>query len=667
MENHDQFEAPDSSATATEDHITPLETTEPLPARMINEYVYCPRLFYLMHVEGQFAESVDTIDGNIVHRRVDSGTGGLAPVDPESFIPAADLEPRDPTPPEPVKKRRKTKHVQPATLFGDDGGDESAEPDNETNHDSNETDPETEPPKTIHARSVTLSSDEWNVIAKLDLAEATGNRVTPVDYKRGRPKKNHDGTLTAWDPERVQIALQVLVLRDNGYQSDEGVLYFNETRQRVRVPVDDALLTLTRRAIAQAKTLRDDGEIPPPLIASPKCARCSLVGICLPDETRKLALRLKPRDSQSSEKGKNQDGGDITVRPMITARDERRPLYFNTQGLWIGRSGDLLQAKHEGKVLQEVRFNDINQINLFGNIQLSTQAIQTALGRDIPIGYFTQKGYFYGMSGGLGMKNIALRRQQFRSADDRAFCLQTARSLIHGKILNQRTLLMRNHREPDGISLRQLKRLARRSLEADSLASLLGIEGTAARIYFGDFSGMLKVDCGVSTGGAGMAMAETRGAFDFRYRNRRPPRDPVNAMLSLAYSLLTKDCSVAAALVGLDPFLGFYHQVKAGKPALSLDLIEPFRPLIADSVVLSAINNRMVTPEHFLHAGNSVVMSDTGRKHFLLAYEKRMDSLVTHPLFDYRVSYRRLIEIQTRLLGRHLTGEIPEFPIFQTR
>ena len=199
------------------------------------------------------------------------------------------------------------------------------------------------------------------------------------------------------------------------------------------------------------------------------------------------------------------------------------------------------------------------------------------------------------------------------------------------------------------------------------MASLLGIEGTAARIYFGDFAGMLKVDCSLSSAAAGEALAKERPAFDFRGRNRRPPRDPVNAMLSLAYSLLTKDCLVAATTVGLDPHLGFYHQVKPGKPALALDMMEPFRPLIADSVVLSAINTRMVTPDHFIQAGKSVVMSDSGRKHFLLAYEKRMDSLVTHPLFDYRVSYRRLLEIQIRLLARRLTGEISEYPVFQTR
>ncbi|QDT05864.1 CRISPR-associated protein Cas4/endonuclease Cas1 fusion [Rubripirellula lacrimiformis] len=661
------------------DSIDPSADQDPeelLPARMINELVYCPRLFYLMHVEGQFAESIDTIGGTILHRRVDNGTGGLAPAEPcatQSFIPSSDEEPvvAAPEPTKP-KKRPKSKHLQPATLFGDDEntepGNDQTDPDNTMPDAETESDDDTNDPprtihartihartihaRTIHARSVTLSSESLGVIAKLDLAEASGNVVTPVDYKRGRPKRMADGTLAAWDPERVQIALQVLVLRDNGYQSDEGVLYFNETRQRVRVPVDDELLALTRSSIAAARRHRESGQIPPPLISSPKCPRCSLVGICLPEETRRLATAGQPIPQ---------------VRPLVTARDERRPAYFSTQGMWIGKQGDLLQAKVEGKVVQEIRMNDINQINLFGNIQLSTQTIQTALGRDVPIGYFTQKGYFYGVSGGLGVKNILVRRQQFRLADDREFCLDIARALVHGKIRNQRTLLMRNHREPDATSLRDLKRYANRALKAESLASLLGIEGIAARVYFGDFAGMLKVDCGVSTGGEGFATAEKQPAFQFRSRNRRPPRDPVNAMLSLAYSLLTKDCLVAATMVGLDPHLGFYHQVKPGKPALALDLMEPFRPLIAESVVLSAINTKMVTPDHFICAGKSVVMSDTGRKHFLLAYEKRMDSLVTHPLFDYRVSYRRLLEIQTRLLARRLSGEIEDYPVFQTR
>ena len=156
-------------------------------------------------------------------------------------------------------------------------------------------------------------------------------------------------------------------------------------------------------------------------------------------------------------------------------------------------------------------------------------------------------------------------------------------------------------------------------------------------------------------------------SFDFDGRNRRPPRDPVNALLSLGYSLLAKDLTITAAGVGLDPYLGFYHQPRFGRPALALDLMEPFRALIVDSAVLSAINQRMVTERHFQSAGDAVALTAEGRKAFFGAYEQRMDQLVTHPLFGYRVSYRRMLEIQTRLLARVLLGEIWDYPVFVTR
>jgi CRISPR-associated protein Cas1 len=156
-------------------------------------------------------------------------------------------------------------------------------------------------------------------------------------------------------------------------------------------------------------------------------------------------------------------------------------------------------------------------------------------------------------------------------------------------------------------------------------------------------------------------------SFDFTNRNRRPPRDPVNALLSLAYSMLAKDLTVAAYAVGFDPMLGYFHQLRPGRAALALDLMEPFRPLIADSAVLSAINTRMVTPDDFVRAGNAVSLTATGRKKFYQAYEQRMDSLVTHPMFGYRANYRRILEIQVRLLARVLTGELTTYPVFVTR
>ena len=157
------------------------------------------------------------------------------------------------------------------------------------------------------------------------------------------------------------------------------------------------------------------------------------------------------------------------------------------------------------------------------------------------------------------------------------------------------------------------------------------------------------------------------GTFDFRHRNRRPPRDPVNALLSLAYSLLSRDLTVAAASVGFDPFLVFFHQPRFGRPALALDLMEELRPLIADSAVLNAVNTRMVSASDFIRVGDAVALKPAGRKALIRAYENRIDTLVTHPTFGYRVSYRRIMEIQTRLLARVLQGEIGGYRGFETR
>jgi CRISPR-associated protein Cas1 len=306
------------------------------------------------------------------------------------------------------------------------------------------------------------------------------------------------------------------------------------------------------------------------------------------------------------------------------------------------------------------------QLNVFGNIQLSTQAIQTLCENEVPIAYFSMGGWFYGVTQGLGVKNIFLRREQFRLADVPSFCLRLAKELVVGKIRNQRTMLQRNHVEPPPHALAIMKELAADALRAEAMDQLLGIEGNAARIYFEHFAGMIKRSDDDPMGAVSSG-ATDEFAFDFTQRNRRPPRDPVNALLSLAYSMLAKDLTIVTQTVGFDPFLGFYHQPRFGRASLALDLMEPFRPLIADSAVLSAINTRMVAPADFVRAGQSVALTSSGRKAFFRAYEQRMDTLVTHPIFGYRVNYRRMLEIQARLLARVLTGEIREYPVFTTR
>lgn len=179
------------------------------------------------------------------------------------------------------------------------------------------------------------------------------------------------------------------------------------------------------------------------------------------------------------------------------------------------------------------------------------------------------------------------------------------------------------------------------------MEELLGIEGAAAGQYFQHFNGMIKAENGANDS----SDAAPLPAFNFSTRNRRPPTDPVNALLSLSYSLLSKDCTLACLAVGFDPYVGFYHQPRFGRPALALDLMEEFRPLVAESSVLNCINNRVVTEKDFVRAGNAVNLSPAGRKRFFQVYEQRMGSLLTHPIFDYKVSYRRALELQARLLG----------------
>ncbi|MBN8248225.1 MAG: CRISPR-associated endonuclease Cas1, partial [Verrucomicrobia bacterium] len=596
---------------------------DPIPARMLNEFVYCPRLFYYEHVEGVFVESADTIRGAVIHRRVDSGKGDLPP----AAAPAAAGE-SDQT------------ATAPATAA---------------------------PAEVIHSRSVTLGSERLGVIAKLDLVEAhgapaatpqgdlfTAREVIPVDYKAGAPREGSEAN-QLWPTDQMQLGLQILLLRDNGYACREGVIYYRATKQRVRFELTAEREAWVRSQIAEARRIMI-GPIPPPLVASPKCRRCSLAPVCLPDETRLLASPSEGAALPASETSHTPE----PPRRLIAARDDQRALYLNTPGLRVGRKDETLTVKLEDSLIEEVRLADVSHVALFGNIQLTTQAIQGLCDAEIPVTYFSGGGWFYGLTHGHGLKNVFLRIEQFRLARDPAFALRVARALVNGKIRNHRTLLMRNHVDAPSGTVNRLREAAQDALAAMSLDQLLGIEGAAAAAYFEQFGGMLKqedpLDDEIPGAEAPRDPKEPRQlAFEFAGRHRRPPTDPVNALLSLAYSMLSKDCTIAAAAVGFDPYIGFFHQPRFGRPALALDLMEEFRPLVAESAVLTAINNRMVTPDDFVQAGKAVNLSPAGRKKFFLAYEQRMTGLLTHPLFDYKVSYRRALELQARILAKTLT------------
>ena len=557
-------------------------TPELIPARMVNEYSYCPRLCYLEWVQGEFAHSADTIDGRFQHRRVDRPGGDLA--------------------------------VPPA-------GDESADGD-----DADE----------IHARSVLLSDEALGAIARIDLVEAQGSRATPVDYKRGTVP---DVSGSAYEPERVQLCVQGLLLRAHGYESDRGVLYFAGSRRRVSVDFDDKLAHRTRELLRATREMAESGVIPPPLEDSPKCPRCSLVGICLPDEVSFL-------------KGSRYVARPDDVRRLAPARDDALPLYVQTQGAMVGKSGDELTVKSKGEVIAKARLLDVSSVSVFGNVQVTAQATRELLGRGIPVCHFSYGGWLNGITTGMTHKNVELRIRQFQTAGDIEQSLRIARDITVAKIRNSRVMLRRNHPAAPAAAIGELERLGANAAQADEMTSLLGIEGAAARVYFAHFGAMMKTD---------------NAAFDFRTRNRRPPQDPVNAVLSFLYSMLARQAAVTALAVGFDPYLGFYHQPKYGRPALALDLAEEFRPIIADSAALTLFNNGELKERDFIRRSGAVALTPEGRRTVIRAFERRMDTLIRHPLFRYSASYRRIMEIQARLLGRHLLGELPGYPAFTTR
>lgn len=567
---------------------------EQFPARMINEFSYCPRLFYLEYVQQEWDHSADTLEGKFVHRRVDA---------PAGTAPAAD---------------------------------------------------DVEESVRIHARSIDVGSDALGAIARIDLLVGENGWVTPVDYKRGSAP---DTPERAWEPERVQLCLQGLLLRENGYNCDEGVIYFAKSQERVSVPFTAELISRTVELLADARRTAESGQIPPPLVDSPKCPRCSLVGICLPDEVNMLAQPALPFEAEEDGEPGPPEGGTTKqrVRNLIPSRDDKLALYVQGQGHSVGLKGEVLEIRDRKEVVAKARLMQVSQLSLFGNVQLSAQALRELVSRDVTILHLSYGGWLSAVTTPPPHKNIELRRRQFQAAGEENTCLYLARALVSGKIRNSRTLLRRNGRELTGNVIHRLAEWRHRAEKAASLEQLLGLEGMAARDYFSNFTRMLKVsDDAVAT-------------FDFTSRNRRPPRDPVNALLSFLYSMLTKDMVVTLVGAGFDPYLGFFHQPRYGRPALALDLIEEFRPLVADSVVIGLINNGEIRPSDFIARAGAVALKPDGRKRVLEAYERRLDTEVTHPLFGYSISYRRVFEVQVRLLGRFLTGEIAGYAPFCTR
>jgi len=382
-----------------------------VPARMLNEHAYCPRLAYLEWVQGDFTDNADTVEGRFHHRKVDAETGALP------------------------------------------GPDEMAG-------------------ARFHARSVMLSAPTIGLVARIDLIEAEGDIVTPIDYKRGKAPDIPEG---AWEPERVQLCAQALILEENGYHVDRGVLYFVASRERVDIAIDAALRARTRELLAQLRESAARAAPPPPLVDSPKCPRCSLVGICLPDEINQLRIS----DDQAK-----------PPRRLIPARDDALPLYVQSAGARVGKRGEELVIELRDGTRETAQLGNTSHVALFGSVQISTQALQELCSRGITVSYLSSGGWLYGITRGMDHKHIELRRLQFAAAAEPSRCLSLARRFITVKIRNGRTMVRRNADTGPRV-VDRMKELSEAAESAPSLEALLGIEGTAARVYFDALAAML--------------------------------------------------------------------------------------------------------------------------------------------------------------------------------
>ncbi len=543
-----------------------IETDDLIPARMVNEYSYCPRLAYIEWVQGEFEESADTLEGEAAHARVDEYAGAMR-----------------------------------------------------------------EPGLTFRARAVPMSAPIAGLTAKMDIVEGTGGKAVPIDYKKG-PKPS--APESAWEPDRVQLCAQAIILRENGYTCEEGIIYYVATKDRVIIPIDDALVKRTMELVQAMREMAKAGTMPKPLVDSPKCVGCSLAGICMPDEVNLLS------------------GLEGPVRMLLPSSQERMPLFVQAQGAKASKKGDVIEVHdREKKLIATARIVEISQVCIFGNVSITTPLVQELCAQGIPICYFTYGGRFLAMTTGMPHKNVELRIAQYSASFDAGRSLSLSKAFVAGKIKNCRTILRRNARGDVEGALEALSRFADSAQSAENLESLLGIEGAAARTYFSQFAGMLKEGIG----------------FDFTTRNRRPPKDPVNAMLSFVYSLMARTCAATLLSVGFDPLLGFYHKPRHGRPALALDMMEEMRPIVGDSVVISLVNNYEISERDFTRRTLGCMLNDEGRKKVMRALERRLETNVTHPIFGYSISYRRVFEVQARLLARYVLGEIAEYTPFLTR
>ncbi|MBZ5554863.1 MAG: type I-C CRISPR-associated endonuclease Cas1c [Acidobacteriia bacterium] len=334
---------------------------------------------------------------------------------------------------------------------------------------------------------------------------------------------------------------------------------------------------------------------------------------------------------------------------------KQNTLYLTTQGAYVSRDHLTLKIEVEKELKLAVPIHHLESVCIFGHSLMSPPAAELCWEHGVPINYFSENGYFIGRWEGVPNTSVLLRRAQYRVADDRRASALIARQCVAGKLQNSRQSVLRSARETTATEERDrlqscatdLASLLRMLEHVGDLDEIRGMEGQGANVYFGVFDFHLR---------------QQRDDFSFRVRSRRPPRDAVNCLLSFLYALVRHDCIAALTATGLDPFVGYLHAERPNRPSLALDLMEEFRPLLADRLAITMINRKQIGPKDFApREGGAVEFSPTGRKAVITGYQTRKQETVQHPVLEQQCRIGQLMLIQARILARHLRGDIPEY------
>ncbi|MBW4647407.1 MAG: type I-MYXAN CRISPR-associated endonuclease Cas1 [Kastovskya adunca ATA6-11-RM4] len=476
-----------------------------------------------------------------------------------------------------------------------------------------------------------LKSEELGLRGRVDALRTRDGKTIPYEHKRGRCHRDEKKQPQAWESDKLQIlAYACLIESALGIPIEEGRIRYHADNVLVRVPLDEAGRAAVREAIQQALKLRQSPHRPPVTDNERLCTRCSLAPVCLPEEAR-LAhnrewqpLRLFPKD------------------------DERQIVHVLEPGTVVGRTGEQLKLTRRGQPVETLPVRQVGQLVLHSFSQISTQALHFCAGQEIGVHFISGGGRYIG-SFDTRQGSIQRRIRQYGALCNAETCLTLARKLVMCRAQGQRKFLMRGQRgrkDVEGLrkAIAQMKAVLKQVPKAQSLDSLLGLEGNLAALYFGALPALVS--------------DSVASELHFGGRNRRPPKDRFNSLIGFGYALLLKDVMNAILTVGLEPALGFYHQPRSQTPPLALDLMEIFRVPLVDMPVMASINkNQWDAKADFDIRGGQVWLSDAGRRKLVSVYERRKEESWKHPVTGYSLTYRRLLELEVRLLEKEWSGE----------